>query len=57
MVRTGLYLPCTLHQSKSNCAELELTTLQIPSAASGVDANGLFERIDFVISDETTHNR
>ena len=37
-------------EAKPNLAELKLTTLQILSAASGVDANVLFERIDFVIS-------
>ena len=43
-------------ESKPNLAELKLTTLQILSAASGVDAKVLFERIDFVISDQTAHN-
>ena len=43
-------------ESKTNLAELKLTTLQILSATSGVDAKVLFERIDFVISDQTAHN-
>ena len=43
-------------ECKTNLAELKLTTLQILSAASGVDAKVLFERIDFVISDQTAHN-
>ena len=43
-------------ESKPNLVELKLTTLQILSAASGVDAKVLFERIDFVISDQTAHN-
>ena len=43
-------------ESKPNLAELKLTPLQILSAASGVDAKVLFERIDFVISDQTAHN-
>ena len=38
--------------SMPNLAELKLTTLQILSAASGVDAKVLYERIDFVISDQ-----
>ena len=42
--------------SMLNLAKLKLTTLQILSAASGVDAKVLFERIDFVISDQTAHN-
>ena len=42
--------------SMPNLAKLKLTTLQILSAASGVDAKVLFERIDFVISDQTAHN-
>ena len=42
--------------SMSNLAKLKLTTLQILSAASGVDAKVPFERIDFVISDQTAHN-
>ena len=40
-------------ESKPNLVELKLTTLQILSAASGVDAKVLFERIDFVITDQT----
>ena len=40
-------------ECKTNLAELKLTTLQILSAASGVDAKVLF---DFVISDQTAHN-
>ena len=43
-------------ESKTNLAELKLSTLQILSAASGVDANVLFERIEFFISDQTAHN-
>ena len=43
-------------ESKTNLAELKLTTLQILSAASGVNAKVLFERIDFVISNQTAHN-
>ena len=43
-------------ESKPNLAELKLTTLQILSTASGVDAKVLFERIDFVICDQTAHN-
>ena len=43
-------------ESKSNLADLKLTILQILSATSGVDAKFLFERIDFVISDQTAHN-
>ena len=42
-------------ESKSNLADLKLT-MQILSAASGVDAKVLFERIDFVISDQTAHS-
>ena len=42
--------------SMPNLAKLKLTTLQIGSAASGVDAKVPFERIDFVISDQTAHN-
>ena len=45
-------------ESKTNLAELKLTTLQILSAASGAKAKVLFERMDFdfVISDQTAHN-
>ena len=42
--------------SMLNLAKLKLITLQILSAASGVDAKVLFEIIDFVISDQTAHN-
>ena len=43
-------------ESKDNLADLKLTTLNILQAASGVDKNVLFEKIDFVITDQTAHN-
>ena len=43
-------------ESNTNLAELKLITLQILFTASRVDAKVVFERIDFVISDQTAHN-
>ena len=43
-------------ESKSNLAQLKIVTLEILSEASGVDSKALFDKIDFVISDQTAHN-
>ena len=43
-------------ESRTNLADLKLVTLDILATASAVDKKDLFERIDFVITDQTTHN-
>ena len=43
-------------ESKKNLADLKLTILALLEAASSVSRKDLFERIDFVISDQTAHN-
>jgi len=43
-------------ESKANLAELKITTLKLLSAASKVDSKDLYEKIDFVITDQTAHN-
>ena len=57
METTGRFRQCLLHpKSKSNLAQLKIVTLEILSEASGVDSKALFDKIDFVISDQTAHN-
>ena len=43
-------------ESKANLAELKKMTLLVLETASGVPSKDLFERIDFVITDQTAHN-
>lgn len=43
-------------ESRRNLADLKVAVLKILEAASGVDAKTLFDKIDFVITDQTAHN-
>ena len=43
-------------ESRSNLAALKVAVLDILEAASGVKSKYLFEKIDFVITDQTAHN-
>eukprot|EP00058_Branchiostoma_floridae_P002606 XP_002588094.1 hypothetical protein BRAFLDRAFT_87612 [Branchiostoma floridae] len=43
-------------ESRQNLADLKVTMLQILQTASGVAAKTLFEKIDFVMTDQTSHN-
>ncbi|CAH1261889.1 Hypp2477 [Branchiostoma lanceolatum] len=43
-------------ESRQNLADLKVAMLQILEAASGVASKTLFEKIDFVITDQTSHN-
>ncbi|XP_034016356.1 uncharacterized protein LOC117501562 [Thalassophryne amazonica] len=43
-------------ESRKNLAALKLAVLEILEAASGVPSKSLFEKIDFVITDQTAHN-
>lgn len=43
-------------ESRHNLAALKVAVLEILEAASGVSAKTLFEKIDFVITDQTAHN-
>ena len=43
-------------ESRANLADLKVTVLKVLEAASGVDSKTLFEKIDFVITDQTAHN-
>jgi len=44
-------------QSRKNVADLKVAVLQILEAASGVSAKCLFEKLDFVITDQAAHNK
>jgi len=43
-------------ESRKNLADLKVAVLKILEAASGVAAKILFEKIDFVVTDQTAHN-
>ncbi|KAI8514440.1 hypothetical protein Bbelb_070310 [Branchiostoma belcheri] len=43
-------------ESRQNLADLKVAKLQILKAASGVAAKTLFEKMDFVLTDQTSHN-
>ncbi len=43
-------------ETRSNLADLKLAVLEIMEAASGVSSKELFEKIDFVMTDQTAHN-
>lgn len=43
-------------ESRENLAALKVAVLNILEAASGVPAKTLFEKIDFVVTDQTAHN-
>jgi hypothetical protein len=44
-------------ESRKNLADLKVSVLKILEAASGVVVKSLFEKTDFVITDQTAHNR
>mgnify|MGYP001545195732 CR=1 FL=1 len=43
-------------EMKENLADLKKTTLEILDVVSGVESKVLFEKIDFVMTDQTAHN-
>ena len=43
-------------ESKDNLAALQVSILDILEASSGVDRKLIFEKLDFVITDQTAHN-
>lgn len=43
-------------ESKNNLADLQVAVINIMEAASGIPAKDIYERIDFVITDQTAHN-
>ena len=43
-------------EAKRNLADLKLATIEILETASGVESKLLFDKIDFVITDQTAHN-
>ena len=43
-------------ESRNNLAALRVAVLEILQAASGVSSKTLFEKIDFIITDQTAHN-
>jgi len=43
-------------ETRENLAELKIAVLNVLSAASGVNTKVLFEKLDFVLTDQTSHN-
>ncbi|KAK6168680.1 hypothetical protein SNE40_019871 [Patella caerulea] len=43
-------------ETRSNLADLKIAVLDVLSAASGVETKVLFEKIDFIVTDHTSHN-
>ena len=43
-------------ETRNNLADLKLAVLNLLEAASGVSSKELFEKIDFVMTDQTAHN-
>ena len=43
-------------ETRTNLAELKLTTFKILEVASGIPAKKLFQRVNFVMTDQTAHN-
>ena len=43
-------------ESRQNLADLKIAVLNILEAVSGVNTKDLFEKLDFVITDQTAHN-
>ena len=44
-------------ESRRNLADLKVAVLNILSASSGIPENVLYERIDFIMTDQTLHNK
>ena len=44
-------------ESRRNLADLKVAVLDILSASSGIPTNVLYERIDFIMTDQTSHNK
>ena len=43
-------------ENRMNLADLKITVFDILEAASGISSKTLFEKIDFVLTDQTAHN-
>jgi len=44
-------------ESRQNLADLKLAVLKMMETASGVSSKEIYEKLDFVITDQTAHNK